>query len=295
MKELLKQPLLHFLLIGLALFILFALLNKEGDAENTIIIDQSDLERTIATWEMQWNRPPTAEELTNLLKSNIRQEVFYQEALAMNLDHNDEIIKRRLSQKMEFLSNDLANMNPPTEEELRKFYSENQSKYLSPYRYSLFQIVFTADKSGKDYWTIAENVLKEYSEVSIQEMETKGDALPFPFAFDKINEDQLRIQLGSDFAQSLRDVSLNKWVGPIASGYGAHLVYISERTEPQEQAFESIKNDLFRDFEYEREQQVYQAIYEELKKRYTIEVDIVPSAVISDTFLIELQKQLNTN
>lgn len=295
MKELLKQPLLHFLLIGLALFILFALLNKEGDAENTIIIDQSDLERTIATWEMQWNRPPTAEELTNLLKSNIRQEVFYQEALAMNLDHNDEIIKRRLSQKMEFLSNDLANMNPPTEEELRKFYSENRSKYLSPYRYSLFQIVFTADKSGKDYWTIAENVLKEYSEVSIQEMETKGDALPFPFAFDKINEDQLRIQLGSDFTQSVRDVSLNKWVGPIASGYGAHLVYISERTEPQEQAFESIKNDLFRDFEYEREQQVYQAIYEELKKRYTIEVDIVPSAVISDTFLIELQKQLNTN
>ncbi len=295
MKSIFKQPLIHFLLIGLALFILFSLVNTQEDAENKIILDQSDLERTIATWEMQWNRPPTAEELTNLLKSNIRQEVFYQEALAMNLDHNDEIIKRRLSQKMEFLSNDLANMTPPTEEELKAFYEKNEEKYYTPYNYSLYQIVFTADKNGKEYFRKAEEVLKSNPEVTFEEMEKKGDALPFPYAFDRVDADQLRIQLGNSFVESLKKLPLDKWVGPVLSGYGAHLVYITETKAPAKIPFEIIKSDLLRDFEYEREQEVNKAIYEELKKRYTVEVAIEPNEIISDTFLIELQKQLNSN
>ncbi len=114
MRKILKEPLFHFLLLGALIFALYGIVNRKTDDEGTIIIDDFDINNIIASWEMQWKRLPTDEELKNLIQQNIKQEIFYQEALKMNLDHNDEIIKRRLSQKMQFLSNDLASMNEPS-------------------------------------------------------------------------------------------------------------------------------------------------------------------------------------
>ena len=112
MNKLLKEPLIHFLLIGLAIFILYGIVGESENDDNTIVFDSYDLNNVLSKWEKQWKRPPTKEELRNTIEQNLRQELFYQEALKMNLDHNDEIIKRRLSQKMQFLSNDLVSLQP---------------------------------------------------------------------------------------------------------------------------------------------------------------------------------------
>jgi len=125
MKKLLIEPLFHFLLLGLGLFLIYGLVSKNQDNEETIIINDYDINNIIASWEMQWKRLPTDEELKSLIQQNIKQEIFYQEALKMNLDHNDEIIKRRLSQKMQFLASDIASLNEPNDEELMAFYKEN--------------------------------------------------------------------------------------------------------------------------------------------------------------------------
>ena len=151
MKKLFREPLLHFILIGGLLFIVFNIVNKSDADSKEIIIDQSDLERMVNTWELQWKRKPTAKELTNLLKTDVKQEVLYLEALEMNLDHNDEIIKRRLSQKMEFLSKDLASITEPTDKDLIDYFEANSEKYLTHYIYSFYQVLFTQDKSGPDY------------------------------------------------------------------------------------------------------------------------------------------------
>ena len=140
MKKLLKEPLLHFMLLGFLIFVLYGIVNKENDSESVIMIDDYDMDNIIASWEMQWKRLPTDEELKSLVDLNIKQEIFYQEALKMNLDHNDEIIKRRLAQKMQFLSNDLATLNEPTDEELKKFYDANFEDYLTSAEYSFYQI-----------------------------------------------------------------------------------------------------------------------------------------------------------
>lgn len=146
MKKLIKEPLAHFVVLGILLFLLYGLVNKKTDSRDYIVIDDFDLESIISSWEMQWKRLPTERELKNLIEQNIKQEIFYQEALKMNLDHNDEIIKRRLSQKMQFLSNDLATINEPTDEELMRYYDKNFKKYLTPYKYSFYQIIFSPDK-----------------------------------------------------------------------------------------------------------------------------------------------------
>ena len=148
MKKILKEPFLHFIIIGAVIFVLYGLINKKTDSENTIVINDFDVSNLIASWEMQWKRLPTEQELQKLIKLNVKQEIFYQEALKMNLDHNDEIIKRRLAQKMQFLSNDIASMMNPSNEDLQEYLSQHIEKYKTPYTYSLHQI----DK----IWTMSE-------------------------------------------------------------------------------------------------------------------------------------------
>ena len=114
MKNFLKEPLVHFLMIGVALFFLYSIVGT-NEIDNKIIINQYDLNEIVAKWNLQWQRDPTPQELKGLLDNYIKEEIYYREALAMNLDHNDEIIRRRLAQKMKFLSQDLAESSDPTD------------------------------------------------------------------------------------------------------------------------------------------------------------------------------------
>ena len=250
MKKLFREPLAHFLLMGLGLFLLYGLVNKSQDDSETIIIDNHDLNNIIASWEMQWKRLPTDGELKNLIQQNIKQEIFYQEALKMNLDHNDEIIKRRLAQKMQFLSNDLASINEPTKEELEKYYDRHFENYLRPYVFSFYQIVFSPD-NRENAEQDAEIMMSQLSDDSFEEIKTKGDRLPFPFFFENTDADELNRQLGINFSESLEHLETDSWIGPVQSGFGYHLIYLTERTGPQIPDFENVKDDLLQDMEYD--------------------------------------------
>ena len=291
MKKLLKEPFLHFILIGAAMFLLYGLVNKNTGSKNTIIINDFDVSSIISKWEMQWKRPPTEKELQSLINLNIKQEVFYQEALKMNLDHNDEIIKRRLAQKMQFLSNDIAAMIEPTEVELQKYFQKNSDKYLTPTSYSLYQITFSPDKR-KNNFKDAEEILEKFPNASFEEMNGKGDNLPFSYFFTDINANELGLQLGSKFPEALQNLETNKWLGPVPSGFGYHLVYITNKTEPQLPPFESVKKAVVRDYEYDKQQEIDEAIYQELKKKYDIDIDI-KSDEFDPKFVKYLQTEFN--
>ena len=291
MKKLLKEPFFHFIGIGIVLFLLYGLVNKQTDSKNTILINDFDINKILVGWEMQWKRPPTEKELQNLIAQNIKQEIFYQEALKMNLDHNDEIIKRRLAQKMQFLSDDIASIKEPTEKELQKYYQEHADKYLTSPSYSLYQIAFTPDKRSDNYKDAA-TTLKQFPEATFDEMKNWGDKLPFSYNFTDITSNELALQLGSKFSNGLVDQEINKWIGPIPSGFGYHLVYITKKTDPKLPEFNMRKNDVIRDFEYDKQQEVNDLIYNELKKKYNIEIDI-KSEDFDPKFVEYLEKEMN--
>ena len=291
MKKLLKEPFLHFILIGIVMFLLYGLVNEKTDLKNAIVINDFDVNALISKWEMQWKRPPTEEELQQLIHLNIKQEVFYQEALKMNLDHNDEIIKRRLSQKMQFLSNDIAAMIEPTEDDLKKYFQKNSAKYKLPFSYSLYQITFSPDKR-KDNFQDAKETLEKFPNATFDEMKQRGDALPFSYFIEYVTADELGLQLGSKFPKAIQELETNKWVGPIPSGFGYHLVYITNKTDPQLPSFESVKKTIIRDFEYDQQKEVDEAIYQELKKQYDIEIDI-KSEDFDPKFIDYLQTEFN--
>jgi hypothetical protein len=275
MKKLLKEPLFHFLLLGLGLFILFGWVSDRTDSAETIVIDDYDMNNLIASWEMQWKRLPTHEELKSLVDQNIRQEVLYQEALKMNLDHNDQIIKRRLAQKMKFLSNDLATVKDPSGEELQAYLDENLEEYMLPAVYSLYQVSFSHDyhKNPKEKALIS---LEKLNGLDPESAEKLGDPLPFEFLLDKVDVVQLDRIFGMNFTKGLEVQSLGTWSGPVRSGYGWHLVYITEKKPPEAPEFEMVKNALKRDFEYENQKKVNDQIFYELKKNYEVIFELDP-------------------
>jgi len=191
----------------------------------------------------------------------------------MNLDHNDEIIKRRLSQKMQFLSNDIAALSEPTDEILKAYYKENSDKYLTPITYSLYQITFSPDKR-KDNYKDAVETLKQFPEASFDEMQQWGDPLPFSYYFEEVNANELGLQLGSKFRDALETQEINRWIGPIPSGFGFHLVYITNKIAPQLPEYEMVKSDVLRNYEYDNQNEINELIYQELKKQYDIQFDI---------------------
>lgn len=291
MKKFLKEPFLHFIVFGVLLFVLYGFVNQESNNRDEIIIDTNDIDSYTAKWEMQWKRPPTQEELSNLILQNIKQEVFYQEALKMNLDHNDEIIKRRLSQKMEFLSNDLATLAEPNDDELKAYYNRHSAKYMTPYSYTLYQIVFTSD-NHRNPDDVIKSILDESENSSFDDMKSKGDNLPFPFHYSNVSSFELNSQLGNVFTDNLETIELYKWVGPVNSGFGKHLVYITEKQEPYLPDLTDVRDAVLRDYQYDKQKEVKEAIFNSLKNNYTIKFNFEESEA-ANNFKDILENKLN--
>jgi hypothetical protein len=292
MKKFLKEPLVHFILIGIFLFLLYGLVNKNDPGGEVIRLDQSDVDNIIASWEMQWKRPPTEVELKSLLEQNIKQEIFYQEALKMNLDHNDEIIKRRLSQKMQFLSNDIAALKKPTEQDLQKYFETNSQKYIVPSTYTFYQILFSSDKR-KDPKSDAILILKNHKNASFEEMKNKGDKMPFPYLISNGNRNDIAYQFGSRLSDAFEEIPVNQWYGPVSSSFGEHLIYITTKAEKRVPDLNEVKKDVLLDYEYDEQQKTNEAILKELKKKYTIELDFDPDKFDTE-FVKEIEKQINS-
>jgi len=275
MKKLHKEPLIHFLIIGAMIFVLFSVVNKDeiDVSGNKIVVSTAEIERLSANWSKKWNRPPTETELRGLVDSYIKEEVYYREALALGLDQNDTILRRRLMQKMEFLSNDLAELNQPDEAALNKYFLDNQEKYELPARVSFTHIYFSLDKRGPKAAKDAESVLSGLNALSAPE---KGDS--FMMQYDFIQETPFEVErlFGKGFAKELFKLGIKTWLGPIESGYGLHLVRISEKIDSRMPELALVIDKVRTDLMFERRQKMNKEIYEKFKERYEIVVEDIP-------------------
>jgi peptidyl-prolyl cis-trans isomerase C len=272
MNKLHKEPLLHFLIIGAVVFVFFSIVNKdEIDASgNKIVVATAEIERLSANWSKKWNRPPTKTELKGLVEFYIKEEVYYREALALGLDQNDTILRRRLMQKMEFLSNDLAELNQPDETELNKYFVDNQEKYQLPARVSFTHIYFSLDKRGAKVVEDAKSVLSGLNALRAPE---KGDG--FMMQYDFVQETPFEVErlFGKGFAEQLFKSEINTWQGPIESGYGLHLVRISEKVDSRMPELAFVIDKVRTDLMFERRKKMNKEIYEKFKERYEIVVE----------------------
>ncbi len=271
----LREPLLHFLALGAGLFLLFSLTGKgAGDQADQIVVSAGQIERLVAIWQKTWQRPPTAEELVGLIEDHVREEVYYRQALAMGLDRDDLIIRRRLRQKLEFLSEDLAAQVEPSEEELQTFLEENASAFRIEPHVSFRHIYFSLDQRGDAAHGEARRLLASLDDAkSPIAPATLSDPLLLPYDFESLPAGEVAKLFGRDFAAQLLTLEEGTWQGPVQSGYGLHLVLVSERTEPQTPELAEVRDAVEREWREARRQETNQAFYQRLRQPYTVVVE----------------------
>lgn len=234
--------------------------------ENEIIIDNYVINDLAAKWEVQWKRQPSTEELKKLVGLYIDQEVLYREALAMNLDHNDEIIKRRLAKKMEFISDDLAESLQPSESLLQEYYFKNIKNYQRPPIYTFTQVYFN-------------NKEVAISALDRNNPQDFGDKLSLPNSFTGTNALKIAIDFGSAFAESLDTLVLNKWVGPVNSGYGYHLVYIEEKKSAGVYSYQEVADKVNMDYNFYESKRFKKELINTLLKDYKLKFEITDGSL----------------
>src|SRR5512135_2960464 len=150
MTRYLKEPLLHFLIAGALLFGAYAWLNPASrgvDAQSRQVrIGPGELRSLADTWERQWHRPPTTEEMRGLVLDLLKEVLYSREARAMRLDEDDTIVRRRLTQKLEFLLQDTARLAEPSEADLQRFYQTHSERFRSEARISFTQVYFSRER-----------------------------------------------------------------------------------------------------------------------------------------------------
>ncbi len=273
LSRLIREPLLHFLLLGAGFFGLFYQVADpaEGESPDRIVVARADTDRLVAQWQRQWRRAPTAEELDGLIESFIREEILYREALALGLDKDDVIIRRRLGQKLEFLFKDLAEQFEPKDEELERYLQENAQRYAAPGRFSFDHIYFNRDNRGAGADKDARETLARLNvqNGSIDSMNL-GDRFLYQRQFEKQSPAQISRIFGRQFADQLPGLEKGEWRGPIESGYGVHLVYVRERIPPGRPSLGDVRDKVRWDVIAERRRELDTAFYRELRQRYDV-------------------------
>jgi hypothetical protein len=274
MSNWLKEPLLHFLVLGALVFALYGFIGPDAPGDDEILVTRGQQEHLVTAFTRTWQRPPTQSEFNGIVDDWIREEIAYREGLTMGLDTNDTIIRRRLRQKLEVLAEDIVSIAEPTPEMLQQYLEKNQAEYTFEPVYTLQQIYFNVDERGTAVQQdIEQALLMLETDSGLTNPEGLGDRLSLPYRHVDEWEGSLAATFGREFVDGLRDLEPGKWSGPIRSGYGLHLVYIEKFSPERALTLEEAERDVRRDLANERRIEAIDALYEELRQQYTVTVE----------------------
>jgi parvulin-like peptidyl-prolyl cis-trans isomerase-like protein len=261
LKRFLREPLLHFLVIGLLLFFLYGF--KQGrlnEAPNSITVSAEIVEQLSGRFKLSKNRLPTAKERTALIDNYIRDEVYYREALALGFDQNDIEVRKRLRMKLEYYLEELT-ADTPSDETLNTYLKNNADKFTVQAQFSFQQLYINPEKH-QDPQIVVQTLLARL--INGEDPSALGDSSLLQRYVPLSQARIIDSRFGIGFSEQLSEVNLNEWLGPITSTYGLHLVRMVERISPHLPALSEIRKEVEREYMVQRraeqKEQAYQAI-----------------------------------
>lgn len=265
-----RESLIHFLLIGALIFAFYGMTRDvSSEKPNRIVVTSGQKQILAAGFQRTWMRQPTEKEMQALVENHVREEVFYQEALAMGLDQDDPLVRRRMRMKLEFLLEDLASQDVD-DETLVEYLEENPDKFRSELQLS-FQQVYLNPGKRKDLDGDAKQMLASLN--SGASPDTLGDTTMISNQFELETQGGIARHFGDDFAKSVIELAPGGWAGPIQSEYGLHLVKVSHRVESQQPVLVDIRELVKREYLTELTSKQKDLAYQQLRKNYEITIE----------------------
>lgn len=271
-RTFLNAPLAQFFIAGAIIFGLYAVSGKGSeDSAQAITITTAEQDNLAALFTKTWRRPPTQKELQGLIEARVREELFYREALALGLDSDDVIVRRRMAQKIRFITDDLATLREPTQQDLANFLEENKERYAVDPVVTFRQVYLSSDRRGPTLMQDAAAVLAELNRGA--DPAALGDVIELPLQMDKATTRMIARAFGNDFAASISQAEPGDWTGPVRSGYGAHLVQIISREDARVPALEEARAAVERDWREAQREKARAAYVDALKQKYEIRIE----------------------
>jgi len=277
--RLIREPLLHFLLLGALIFAVFSFVSgRDEPPRDSIVVPAGKVEHLAALFERTWQRPPTRVELEGLVRDFVREETAYREGMAAGLDRDDTIIRRRLRQKLEFLAEDFASRREPTDQELSTYLAEHADAFLVEPAIAFRQVFLDPERHGDALEARARELLVTLNADLAQDPATLGDRILLEPGYADVSTRDITDLFGSGFAADVAELPPGGWHGPIASAYGIHLVRVDSRTESRIPELDEIRGPVRREWENERREKGLEDFYAKLIARYDVRIEWPDSA-----------------
>jgi hypothetical protein len=275
LHSLFKEPLVQFLFLGALIFFGYSLIADEASADSrVIVVSRGTVENLAMIFQRTWNRPPDEEELNGLIREHVREEVLAREAAAIGLDKDDIIIRRRLKQKLEFVSQDVITVSEPTEADLQNYLEAHPEKFRAEQRYTFRQVFLDPNKRGGGLETDAEKLLRDLNargpDTDVSQL---SDSKMLPSSFDDMALPEIERQFDREFTYRLADLEIGKWAGPLRSGYGYHLVFVSFRTDGRLPTLAEDRDKVLQAWELSKRDEANEKFYRSLLERYSVTIE----------------------
>jgi hypothetical protein len=264
----------HFLVIGAGFFLFWQYFgDRLSSPPERIVVTPGQVERLAQQWTRTHLRPPSAEELGGLVEQEIDEEILFREAVALGLDRDDPVIRRRLALKMDFVTQDVASAAMPTEAQLQAFLSQHPEKFHTEMLTSFAQVYVNASLHGDGAWAEADRVLALLGDRVEPGWQALGDPLPLPAEHQAVSDAEIARLFGRGFSKELSALPVGRWSGPVKSGYGLHLVLVRERTPARPPGLGEVHDQVVSGWQEARRQELSANLRRQRRARYAVTVE----------------------
>lgn len=276
LSKIVREPLVHFVLIGAAVFGLYALVavDEQGGARDTIVVSEGRVQQLAQVFARTWQRQPTPDELRGLVDSYVKEEVYYREALKLGLDRDDTLIRRRMQQKMEFVTEPSDELLQPDDDVLQAYLDVHRPDFRVEPRFAFEQVFLNPHRPGEAARVRAEDtltILKASEDIPPD----VGDPTLLPGEMPLSPLGGIARNFGDSFAANLTDLPENEWAGPIKSAYGLHLVRVTKRVDGYDPSLDEVRDAVVQKWRTEKRNAFQAQTYDDLLAKYDV---VLPGA-----------------
>jgi len=274
-REVLAEPLLHFLVIGIALFAAYKWMAPDDSAGRRIVITQGVIDDLVTQHVAAKGREPSDIELKYLIESYVHDEILYREGVKLGLERDDIVVKRRVRQKIEMMAEEDASTRAPTDADLSAYLTANQARFVQP-AILTFEQVFIGESTSSPGVVHAVALTREALRKGA-DPEELGKPTLLPHRMTRTPADLVARDFGSSFAAALEKAPVGEWVGPIDSSFGTHYVRVSDRTPAVAPELAAIRDQVVREWENERRQRARDDTYMKMRGEYQVTIEPEPA------------------